>query len=81
VLSGIDLLNAVKVSHNYSTLRLCVMDSVFLYGTDTAGISVYESNFAQPVYTLFCVVIVNLLATIPLEVTADVALEVVAVVN
>jgi hypothetical protein len=81
VLTGVDLLDAVEVSHNDSPLRLSVMDSVFLYGTDTTGIAVYEGNLAKPVYALLCVVIVNLLATILLEVLSDVVLEVVAVVN
>jgi hypothetical protein len=46
VLASVNLLDRMQVSHNDSPLRLCVMDSVFLYGTDTTGIAVYEGNLA-----------------------------------
>jgi hypothetical protein len=80
VLASVDLLDRMQVSHNDSTLRFGIMDCVFLHGTDTTGISVYEGNLAQPVYAFLSVVIVNLLATILLEVVTDIVLEVVAVV-
>ena len=80
MLLSVDLLDRVQVSHNYSTLRLSVMDSVFLHGTSAAGISVYELYLAKGVYAILSVVIVNLLTAILLEMVVDVALEVVAIV-
>jgi hypothetical protein len=81
VLLGVDLLDGMQVTHNDSTLRLSVMDSVFLYGTSAAGISVYELDLAKGVYAILSVVIVNLFTAILLEMVVDVCLEVVAVVH
>jgi hypothetical protein len=81
VLLGVDLLDGVQVTHNDSTLRLCVMDSVFLYGTSTTGIAVYKLDLAKSVYAILSVVIVNLLTAILLEMIVDVVLEVVAIVH